>query len=400
MKEISVLSELSRLVVASLLIALGVLATSAARSHAAGSKDDAGAGFTVLGLSGKQDVIRAPGQIPSAFLVKGRYVEFTVVGSTLAIQKYTFTGAPSPLDMTGGRRTVVFASKTPDHRGLSLTGAMRIKLNGEALVLERTGPGLKMKIQAKDAPAGGIFQMEPERADGTATRFTHVLAGGTFYYDNPNFRSREGDALAFNGGTITVGPRVNIGSETAAGLVGRDSAQVASRVTQGCPTVIPAPRRPGGTQTVDHCGGVSVWSVASGGRMGGVFGEDATEVSPAATDCVADCQAQNQVRGRAAVLGFPFPAPAANRFQPRFPAGFTPPAAIAAVRVDARVPKVLGRSLRAARTSLRAAGLKVGRISYVRSAKPRGRVVRQSLRAGQRVKPGVRVNLVVSRGRK
>jgi len=98
------------------------------------------------------------------------------------------------------------------------------------------------------------------------------------------------------------------------------------------------------------------------------------------------------------VLGFPYPAPVSNRFQPRFPAGFTPPAPIAAVQ--ARVPKVLGRSLPAARTSLRAAGLEVGRISYVRSAKPRGRVVRQSLRAGVTVKRGAKVNLVVSRGRR
>ena len=34
-----------------------------------------------------------------------------------------------------------------------------------------------------------------------------------------------------------------------------------------------------------------MWSVASGGRMGQVMGEDAVEVSPAATDC----QAQNQI---------------------------------------------------------------------------------------------------------
>ena len=87
-----------------------------------------------------------------------------------------------------------------------------------------------------------------------------------------------------------------------------------------CATVIPAPRRPGGTQTVDHCGGVSVWDVASGGRMGGVFGEDATEVAPPATACTQDCQAQNQVRGQAVNLGFPFPVPTANRFRPRLPA--------------------------------------------------------------------------------
>jgi len=32
--------------------------------------------------------------------------------------------------------------------------------------------------------------------------------------------------------------------------------------------------------------------------------------------CDKDCQAQNQVRGEAVNLGFPFPVPAANRFPP------------------------------------------------------------------------------------
>ena len=119
--------------------------------------------------------------------------------------------------------------------------------------------------------------------------------------------------------TATVSARVNIGSDLARNFVGRDSPQVATRVAPGtCITAIPAPRRPGGVQNVDHCGGVSVWDVASGGRMGGVFGEDATEVAPAATTCTEDCQAQNQVNGEAVVLGAPFPVPAASRFSPRF----------------------------------------------------------------------------------
>ena len=53
--------------------------------------------------------------------------------------------------------------------------------------------------------------------------------------------------------------------------------------------------------------------------MGQVMGEDAVEVSPGATDCVTDCQAQNQIRGRAVVLGFPSPVPAAVRLTPRLP---------------------------------------------------------------------------------
>jgi hypothetical protein len=58
---------------------------------------------------------------------------------------------------------------------------------------------------------------------------------------------------------------------------GKDSPQVATRLSQ--------------TDTV------STWSVASGGRMGGVLGEDAVELSAGATSCVQDCQAQNRIRG-------------------------------------------------------------------------------------------------------
>jgi hypothetical protein len=112
---------------------------------------------------------------------------------------------------------------------------------------------------------------------------------------------------------LPVTARVNFGSTTAPRLVGRDSAQVATRIAQ-CSNEF-------GT----HCGGVSRWSVASGGRMGQVMGEDATEVSPAATDCVQDCQAQNQVRGRLAVLGFPFPVPAGSRLMPRTSTDPLPP---------------------------------------------------------------------------
>ena len=50
--------------------------------------------------------------LPAEFLVRGRYVEFTVVSETFGIKNYTFTGAANPRDMTGGRRTVAFASKT------------------------------------------------------------------------------------------------------------------------------------------------------------------------------------------------------------------------------------------------------------------------------------------------
>ena len=70
---------------------------------------------------------------------------------------------------------------------------------------------------------------------------------------------------------------------------------------------------------VRHCGGVSRSGVQSGGRMGMVMGEDATEGAPAATDCAENCQAQNQPNGAAVALGFPFPVAPADRLQPRTP---------------------------------------------------------------------------------
>lgn len=301
------------------LLGLVAVALLSGRAGAASSSGCEGGGFSLLGLSGEQGTTVAAGAVPEQFLVQGKYVEFTIVSGTFGIESYTFTGAANPLDMTGGRRTVAFAAKTPDHRGLALTGPVEVELKDGDVVLERSGPGLDMKIQAKDCAQGGLFQMEPERDDATRTRITHVIGDGVFYFDNPNFREREGDVVPFKDTTVTVTPRINFANDVSDEFVGRDSPQVATRVLQGCVNTVPAPRRPGGAATVDHCGGVSVWDVASGGRMGGVFGEDATEVAPPATDCTQNCQAQNRVRGQAVVLGFPFPVPEESRLKPRFP---------------------------------------------------------------------------------
>jgi hypothetical protein len=309
-----------------------LMMTAVDRSFAAASAGCDGGGFTVLGVSGNQRVTVPAGTVPSSFLVKGKYVEFTVDAATFGVRDWTLTGAPNPLDITGGRRTVVFASKMPDHRGIVLNSAIQVDSSAESLVLIRTGPGLTMKIQAKDCANGGVFQMEVERGDGTATVFTHVLGDGVFYFDNPNVRDRLGENLPCSGvlpdgtpvvcnganpdGTVTVTARVNFANDLASQFVGRDSPQVATRIANGCPNNIPNPTHPG---SVNHCGGISQWSVASGGRMGQVMGEDATEIAPAATVCTANCTAQNQVNGRAVVVGFPFPVPNPVRLQPRFP---------------------------------------------------------------------------------
>jgi hypothetical protein len=226
--------------------------------------------------------------------------------------------------MTGQTFTPVFESKLPDHRGLTLTGDVSVDLLGEDLVITRDGPGLSMKIQALDCAKGGIFQQEPARVDGTSTRFTVTLASNAgqltpFYFDNRNFRNREGDALPFRNTTIIVKARINFGNDFSSRFVGVDSPQPpASAIAEpGCVNQIAT--RFGVPATVKHCGGVARFDIASGGRLGTVFGDDAVEVGPPVTNCVTNCKAQNQVRGAATVLGFPFPVSQADRLQPRFP---------------------------------------------------------------------------------
>lgn len=317
---------------------LSLLALGCVRASAATSKACEGGGFTVLGYSGKADAKIPASSLGSSFLVRGKYVQFTVDTATFGVRDWTLTGAANPLDITGGMWTVVFAAKIPDHRGLKLTSEVVLKMDQGSLVLTRKGSGIAMKIQAKDCAQGGVFQVEPERGDGTATVFTHVLGEGVFYFDNPNVRDHLGENIPCSGilpdgtrvaceganldGTVTVTARVNFANDVSSSFVGRDSSQNATRISGGCPNSIPNPFHPG---SVNHCGGVSQWSVQSGGRLGQVMGEDSTEIAPAASVCISNCTAQNQVNGRAVLVGFPFPVPDPVRLKPRFFSGFVMP---------------------------------------------------------------------------
>jgi hypothetical protein len=296
----------------------------AEEAQAASSAGCEGGGYTITQLTdgttvGDGDTTIPASNLGATFFVDGRYNEFFIVSSTFGIRDWAFTGAPNPLDITGGRRTPVWAEKTPDHRGLVLTGAVTVESDGSDIVITRSGTGgLTMKVQAKDCANGGIFQMEVERGDHTTTLFTHVLDPEAFYFDNPNFRAREGDLVPYKDIFIPVPARVNIANDFSRKFVARDSAQVAARRNEpNCSNQIR--KRDGTFATVLHCGGVTRWDVASGGRMGFVTGEDAVEVAPGATDCVQNCQAQNRVRGRSVKLGFPFPVPQEVRLQPRTP---------------------------------------------------------------------------------
>ena len=146
--------------------------------------------------------------------------------------------------------------------------------------------------------------MEPERGDGSSMDVTHVLAPGVFYFNNPNFGPPPPPLPLCPAGCpftpsctpVPITPRVNFANDSSKKLVGRDSPQDATKLTQNSST--------------------TTWRVLSGGRLGGVLGEDAVEVAPPAVPCASHCQAQDQVRGKFPVLGFPFPVPSASRITP------------------------------------------------------------------------------------
>jgi hypothetical protein len=195
--------------------------------------------------------------------VRGRHVTFTIDPATLAVHDYTLTGAPDPQRMVT-TPTVVFASKVPQLTTAQLRSVRiaELRLRDGVLVAEFTTAAGKLKVQAKDAPQGGIFQMEQEF--GGPVEYVHTLGPGLFYFVN-EFTGK----VNFGNGVA--------GDATHQMLLGKDSPQVATKTYQD--------------------GRTTRWSVASGGRMGGVLGEDAIELSAGATNCTSDCQARNRIQG-------------------------------------------------------------------------------------------------------
>jgi hypothetical protein len=206
----------------------------------AGGKDCSGS-FTVTLSDGRSftgaQAVSVPVGGGMTAQVHGRFVEFTVNLNDFTVTNYALTS-----DITGGQRALVFARKQPLH-GKILSGNLSLNLNNEQLVLERSGPGINMKIQAKDCSAGGIFQMEPDQT----IEIQHELASGFVYCV---------DSL----------DRVLIVSNTNP-LIARESPETASLAAPSPKSAIK------GTS-------VSKWLVQGGGRMGFVTGEDAIEPLP------------------------------------------------------------------------------------------------------------------------
>jgi hypothetical protein len=222
--------------------------------------------------------------------VRGVNVRFDIDPATLGVYDYTLTGAADPERMVTAP-TVVFASKvpvlTPAQIGTVRISRLEVKDDNATVIL--TAAGGKMKFQAKDHAQGGIFQQEPEF--GSNVEIVHTLGPKLFYFTN-EFTGK----INFGDG---LDPVTKAQSSTGYHemLLGKDSPQVATKLYQD--------------------GAVTRWSVASGGRMGGVLGEDAIELSQGATNCTSKCQAQNRIRGSVPVPPLPvdptpLPVPAQN----------------------------------------------------------------------------------------
>jgi hypothetical protein len=207
--------------------------------------------------------------------VRGIHVGFDIDVATLGVYNYTLTGAPDTQRMVTAP-TVIFASKVPTLTVAQRAGAtiksLQVK-DDSLVVLFQTSLG-KFKIQAKDGAQGGIFQMETEFSG--PVELVHTLAPGIFYFLN-----------SFTG-KINFGNGINAvtsGTGSHQMLLGKDSPQVATKTLQ--------------TATVTK------WIVQPGGRVGGVLGEDAIELSAGATNCTQNCQAQNRIRGSLPVPPLP-----------------------------------------------------------------------------------------------
>jgi len=227
------------------IILAAVMVSTPERAQAA--KAGTCAGYTVRNAANPAQTFTATipaAQVPARLFVDGTFTEFEVRTSDFAVFNYRHTGATSvrpdkDLPVPPGGVTI-FDSKIPTLRNGSapvLTGALSLVLSNEGVVLERSGGGQDLKIQAKDCVQGGLFQMEPE----PGLIETNTLGDGFVYTGQPPGETR----LCFTNGAVP----------------GYDSPQFANLLRFDSKT--------------------AVWDVVGqgdvGGRIGMVIGEDAVE---------------------------------------------------------------------------------------------------------------------------
>ncbi|MCD2170308.1 hypothetical protein QE430_002678 [Microbacterium testaceum] len=265
----STLTRTTAIVAAALVAASGLLFPAAAQAKTTSVGGDYAVtvnGTTYNPAPGKDAKLKDVA-VSGRITVSGTNNRFTIDPATLGVYDYTLTGAPDTQRMVTSP-TVVFASKVPTLTAAQRSGARlsSLEVRDDSLVAIFTTAGGKLKIQAKDGAQGGIFQMEPEFA--APVELVHTLGPGLFYFVN-----QYTGKINFGNGVdaVTSGP----GAHQM--LLGKDSPQVATKTYQDAT--------------------VTKWTVASGGRMGGVLGEDAIELSAGATNCTSQCQAQNRING-------------------------------------------------------------------------------------------------------
>ncbi len=255
----------------SLSLLLAALAAIAPPAKAAKEDGCTGGAFSIVTANGvivgNQTTTLPKASLGATFSVQGRFVKFDVVSANFGVLHYTFVSSsanPTPI--------VAFASKTPDLQGLTLTGDVSVSISDESLTIRRAGTGISMQIQANDCSTGGIFQMEPERGDGTATDIVHTLGADVFYFNNPNFGPPPPPLpLCPAGGPFTpactpvpITPRVNFATDFSRSFVGRDSPQSATKIAQtgGTSTWRVRKRRAHGRGVRRGCGGSGAASCA------------------------------------------------------------------------------------------------------------------------------------------
>lgn len=265
----STLTRTTAIVAAALVAASGLLFPAAAQAKTTSVGGDYAVtvnGTTYNPAPGKDAKLKDVA-VSGRITVSGTNNRFTIDPATLGVYDYTLTGAPDTQRMVTSP-TVVFASKVPTLTSAQRSGARlsSLEVRDDSLVAIFTTAGGKLKIQAKDGAQGGIFQMEPEFA--APVELVHTLGPGLFYFVN-----QYTGKINFGNGVDAVTSRPGAHQM----LLGKDSPQVATKTYQDAT--------------------VTKWTVASGGRMGGVLGEDAIELSAGATNCTSQCQAQNRING-------------------------------------------------------------------------------------------------------
>ncbi|KAH7104472.1 hypothetical protein BKA62DRAFT_819045, partial [Auriculariales sp. MPI-PUGE-AT-0066] len=196
----------------------------------------------------------------------------------IRITNYTLTGYPNDLRLVT-EPTIVFANKT-----VTLTDAQRAGSKVDKFSIDEDSAEIrfrfsagKIKYQIKDLPQGGMFQLETELS--TAVEHVHTLGETLFYFKNPYTGKVNG------GNELPAVSKAEDAVNYHHMLLVKDSPQVANSTFQGSK--------------------VSKWLVQPGGRLGGVLGEDATEMGAGATNCTSHCQAQNQIQDGATVPSDP-----------------------------------------------------------------------------------------------